>query len=244
MPELTLALAVAALAVFAGAVVQGSVGFGVGLLAAPFLMWAVPDAMPGALIMLGGGMTLTTLAADWRWVDVRGLAWALVGRLPGAFAGAWLVLAVATDTLGVFVGLAVVAMAALQATRWAIRLSPLSLAVAGFVSGTTATMSGIGGPPVAMVYAGDDPRVVRGTLASYFFVGSVISLVTLAVVGRLGFASLAAALTLAPALLLGAWCSRRVARHLDRARLRAAILVVAAAAGFALVVTSLTGELN
>lgn len=240
MPEPTLALAVAALAVFIGAVVQGSVGFGVGLLAAPFLMWAVPDAMPGALIMLGGTMTLATLATHGRWIDVRGLAWAMLGRLPGALAGAWLVVAVAGRTLGFFVGVAVVAMAGLQVTRWAVPLAPASLIGAGFVSGTTATMSGIGGPPLAMVYARQEGRVVRATLSAYFLLGSLISLATLAVVGQLHLTSLVTAATLLPALLLGAWASGRLVRWLDDGRTRAAILALAAASGLVLAITSLS----
>lgn len=240
MVELGLPLAVAALFVLLGAVVQGSVGFGVGMIAAPFLMWALPQYMPGSLIMLGGAMTVTTLVTHWRHIDLPTLGWTLIGRIPGLALGAWLVVAVPTAALGVVVGVAVIVAVVLQWSRWTIRKTPTNLLIAAVVSGTTGTATGIGGPPVAMVMAEEPGPVVRATLAAYFLFGSSLSLGALAAVGRLGVAHVVHAAALLPALVVGALLARPLARHLDDGRTRHAILVLAAASGLVLAITSLT----
>lgn len=69
MIDPTASLIVAALSVLSGSVVQGSVGLGVGMIAAPFLTWALPESMPAVLVMLGGAMTIATLVNRWRHID-------------------------------------------------------------------------------------------------------------------------------------------------------------------------------
>lgn len=231
-------LLVASVFVLLGAMVQGSVGFGVGMIAAPFLMWAIPDAMPATLIALGGAMTLTTLATQWRHIDLPTLGWAVLGRLPGLVLGAWLVVIAPTNVMGILVGLAVVVAVVLQWSRWVIRQAPRNLVVAGLVSGTTGTATGIGGPPVAMVLAREPGPVVRATLAAYFLLGSALSLGALALMGQVATSHLVNMLALLPALLLGALLARPVARYLDDGRTRKAVLVLAAVSGLVLAISS------
>lgn len=241
MMELTLPLLAAALFVLLGAVVQGSVGFGVGMIAAPVLMWAIPESMPATLVILGGAMTIATLVTHWRDIDLPAMGWALLGRVPGLALGAWLVVTMPAGALGVLVGFAVVVAVVMQWSRWTIPKSPRNLVLAGSLSGTTGTATGIGGPPVAMVLANDPGPVVRATLAAYFLVGSLMSLGALASVGQLDFDHLTDALALLPALIVGALLAKPVARHLDDGRTRKAILILAAASGLVLALTSLVG---
>ncbi|MFV0451237.1 MAG: sulfite exporter TauE/SafE family protein [Propioniciclava sp.] len=222
-----------------GAVVQGGVGFGLGMIASPFLVWLYPDQMPGAMIMLGGTTALTVLVVDWRSLDLTGLGWALLGRLPGVALGAWLVVRVPLALTGVLVGLAVLAAVALQWSGRTIHQTPGTLVGAGFVSGTSGTVSGIGGPPLAMVYAGQAGPVVRATLAAYFIVGTATSLAALGVVGRLSWDQFGLAVVLVPALILGNLLALPLARLLDSGHTRRSILLLAGLAGALLVVTSL-----
>lgn len=49
------------LAVLAGSVVQSSVGFGLAVVAAPFVIVLAPDLMPGALILAVVALSLRTI---------------------------------------------------------------------------------------------------------------------------------------------------------------------------------------
>ena len=67
---------------------------------------------------------------------------------------------------------------------------PSTLFGAGVLSGFMGTVSGIGGPPVALLYQHESGRTLRATLPRYFLVGGAITMVTLVAVGKLGRAEL------------------------------------------------------
>ncbi|HHU40172.1 MAG TPA: sulfite exporter TauE/SafE family protein [Propionibacterium sp.] len=241
MVEPTPALLLAASVILLGAVVQGSVGFGVAMVAAPYMMWVLPETVPATLIILGGSMAVTTLVREWRHVDVHDLVVALLGRLPGIAVGTWLLLVAGTQALGVLVGGIVAVAAALQWWKITITRSTPNVAAAGFLSGIAATVSGVGGPPLAMVLAGEAGPRVRATLASFFALGAALSLASLTLTGQVTGTQVAYAAALFPAMLLGALLARPLARYMDSGRTRAAILLLAGISGVVLTTSSLLG---
>ena len=74
---------IASAIVMMGALVQGSVGFGMSMVSAPLLMLVEPRLVPGPV--LGLSLTLNLLVAhrDLRSMDPRGLAWSVPGRVAG-----------------------------------------------------------------------------------------------------------------------------------------------------------------
>ena len=74
---------------------------------------------------------------------------------------------------------------------------------AGIASGFMATAAGLGGPPVALVYQRAPGLRLRGTLAAYFIVGTVISLGALALAGRFGAEEFRLSAFLVPGTVLG-----------------------------------------
>src|SRR5690606_15414156 len=80
-------LALATAAVLIGACIQGSLGFGLGLVAAPVLVMLDTSLVPS--VVLGIGVPLTYLVAwrERRSLDLRGVSWAMAGRIPGTVIG-------------------------------------------------------------------------------------------------------------------------------------------------------------
>lgn len=232
-------LVIAGLAVFVGAVVQGSVGFGLGLVAAPVLTMLDPTLMPGAIQVVNATLPLFTLAAEWRRVDWRGLGFAVLGRLPGSAIGALIVVYISVSTLGILVGIMVLAAVAL--TAWAVTLprNGVTITTAGFISGITGTATGIGGPPMALVYQSAKGPQIRATLAMFFFLSATQSLVILKVVDHLPAKALLSGALLIPFMIAGFLVSGPLRRYLDAGRVRTAILCVAAVSALALIVQSL-----
>jgi hypothetical protein len=97
------------------------------------------------------------------------------------------------------------------------------------------TIASIGGPPMALLYQHASGARVRGTLSSFFLVGTITSLAALVFVGRFGREELRLSLLLLPGALFGFFGSRRLATRLDRGYTRRAVLMVAAVAGFIVV---------
>lgn len=239
MTHETWVLIIAGVAAMIGAIVQGSVGFGLGLVAAPVLTILDPTLMPGAIQVVNGTLPLFTLAVEWRRVDWRGLGFALLGRVPGSVAGAFVVVYVSTQTLGVFVGVMVLIAVALTARAMSVPRNGLTLTTAGLLSGVTGTATGIGGPPIALVYQNAKGPQIRATLAMFFFLSASQSLLILWFVDRLPARALVSGALLIPFLVVGFLLSGPLRRYLDGGRVRAAIQVVAVTSALVLIVYSL-----
>jgi uncharacterized protein len=127
------------------------------------------------------------------------------------------------------------------ATKFAPRFAPTRTAYvgAGLITGVTETSTGIGGPPLALVYQHHPGPTLRSTIALCFLLGELFSLLVLVLKGRAGFTQLGdAGLLLAP-LALGLFLSGRVHKRLSAERLRDALLAFAVLSGVVLVVQAL-----
>jgi uncharacterized membrane protein YfcA len=233
------AWAVATAIVMIGAALQGSAGFGFALLSSPILALVDPRLVPGPLIV---AVTLLLGLTAWRErsaVDAHGLGWVLGGRVPGTVAGAFALKALGDRALTTALG--VLVLLAVAISLGSVRLSrsrPLLL-FAGFVSGLMGTTAALGGPAVAVLYQHERGPLVRATLATYFLIGAMMSMVALVLVRRLGAREVALAVGLLPGIALGFLASRWTSRWLDRGYTRTAVLVIAGLAGLSSVLHGL-----
>ncbi|MBT2227059.1 TSUP family transporter [Nonomuraea sp. NEAU-A123] len=240
MDQTALVLIVGGMAVFVGAIVQGSVGFGLGLVAAPVLTMLDHSLMPGAIQVVNVTLPLFTLAVEWRKVDWRGVAFGVLGRVPGGVIGAAIVVYISVYTRGVFVG--VMVLLAVGLTAWAVSVprNAVTVAVAGFISGITGTATGVGGPPIALVYQNAKGPQIRATLAMFFFLSAAQSIALLAFVGEFSRRAATTGAVLIVPMVLGFLVSGPLRRYLDGGKVRVAVLVVAAVSAVALIAQSLT----
>ncbi len=234
-PELAIASAVVAV----GAMVQGSVGFGLGLLAAPTLMLIDARLVPGPLLVASLALTLLLSHRERAAIDVTGLTWALGGRLVGVTAGASTLAVLTQGDIALAFGLMVLASVVLSASGLHLAPRPGTLVAAGVLSGFMGTVTAIGGPPIALLYQRADGPRVRGTLSAFFAVGISLSLVSLRLVDRLGALEFVLAAALLPAIVVGFAVSAVTSRVLDRGLTRIAILVVSGVVGVVLLLRQL-----
>lgn len=231
---------VAVFAVMAvAAALQGGVGFGMNLLAAPLLALVDPALVPGPLILSATFLTILMTRRDRADVDWSGLGWVMLGRLPGTLVGALVIASISAAGVAIAVGIAVLVAAALSIRDLGLTPTRGTLVVAGLGSGFSGTVSSIGGPLLAVVYAGQRGPVIRRTLSATFLVGGLVSAGALAVVGKLGTDELLLALLLQPPVLLGFFSSRGLAAHLDAGRTKAAVLSVAVLGAIAVIAAQL-----
>jgi uncharacterized membrane protein YfcA len=226
----------AGLVVAVGAVVQGTVGFGMALVAAPLLALLDPQYVPVPLIVIAGAHAVLALVREWRDADWRGVGWALAGRLPGAVLGATVVAVLPYREFATFVAVAVLLCVAASLVRLHLRPTRPALLVAGTVSGVSGTAAGIGGPPVALLYQNEHGATVRATLGAYFGLGTLLSLAVLAAGGQVDGAHLLQGVVLIPFMAAGFLLSNPLRRILDRGWTRPAVLGLAAVTAVALLV--------
>jgi len=214
--------------------VQGSTGVGFALIVAPVLALLEPQLLPICVLVL---MIPLNVYVAWREraaLDRSGATWITAGRFLGTFGGLWVLTALTSGALNVLVGAATLLAAII--TLVAPRFSPgrRAFVAAGVITGVTETATGIGGPPLALVYQHQPAPVLRSTIAVCFLVGQLMSIAVLAVAGRVAAAQLGAAIMLLPALVVGAALSRLVQDRIDGRPLRLFVLLFAIVSAFVL----------
>ena len=232
-------LLLAGAAVLVGAAVQGSVGLGLGLLAAPVFALLDASLVPGTILLVTSVLPILTSLRELKGVDWRGLGCALAGRVPGTAMGVYVVAAYPPAVTAVVVAVVVLGAVALSVLTWKPRPTPRALFAAGIVSGVGGTATSIGGPPVALLYQRASGATLRSTMGLYFLVGNTVSVSALAVAGEVSLVDVRNALVLLPFLLAGFLLSGPLRRHVDGARLRVAVLVLSATGAVVLLARTL-----
>lgn len=237
MPVLDAVLAFLVMA--AGCALQGAVGFGANLVAAPLLLLIDPVFVPGPTIVATGVLNLLVIRREGSSRVDPTINLAMLGLVAGTL-GAGVVLAVIDErTLSLlFAGLVLLGVGLSAAGRQLAKTRP-TLAGVGVLSGFMGTISGIGGPPIALVYQRADGPTLRGTLARFFTVGNVVAIPTLIVAGQLWADELLPIAAVVPGALAGYAVSGWLAGHLDKRTARPMILVLSAASAVAVLVRTL-----
>lgn len=235
--EVVVVVAVVAL----GATLQGTVGFGMNVLAAPVVVQIEPDLVPGPLLLAALGLTSMAALRERTTLDLRGAGWIVAGRVPGSVLGA--VAVAILSTRGLSLALAVVVLGAVVASASGVSVpqTRTTMASAGVVAGFSSTTTAVGGPPIALVLQSRPGPELRSTLGAIFGVGVVMSIATLALTGEFGTRDLELGAVVAPAAVAGFAVSGPLRPHVDRGRTRTAVLAVSAGAAVVLLVRVVVG---
>ncbi len=220
-----------------GSTVQGAVGFGANLLAAPILVLIDPVFAPGPVTISSLVLNVVLIArsrATGARPDRR-IRFAIAGLVPGVALAGVVVAVVSQRGLALLLAAATLAGVLVAAAGREVRVTPGALFGAGATSGLMGTVSGIGGPPIALLYQRADGPTVRGTLPRFFLAGGLLAIPALTAAGRLGGDELVAAAVLLPGTLAGAALSAVVARRLNDRAIRPVVLALSALAGLAVI---------
>jgi uncharacterized protein len=227
MPPFPYLAALAALAV--GAALQGAVGFGGNLVAAPLLVLIDPTLVPGPLITANLVLNLAMIRRERPEGAWREAGWPSLGQIPGTVAGAAVLAAASTRNLTVFLAALTLGAVGVSLARVTPRRTPTTLTLAGILSGFMGTASGIGGPPVALLYRDATGVEIRSAISRFFLVSSLSSAVGLAAFGRFDLAILARGLLLVPGVVTGFVLSGPILGRIERRHVRRAVLVLSTA---------------
>lgn len=222
-----------------GALVQGTIGFGLNVIAAPVAAIVHPEALPSAMIIMSLPMSAASAFRERGHIDREGVVWATLGRLPGVALGGFIVSRLEPEAFAAWIGAMVVVASLMSIATTNIPLTALSVAVVGAIAGVMGTTSSVGGPPLALLYQRAAGPVLRSTLGATFLIGSSLSLTALSFAGHvepwhwgLGFA-------LTPAVALGLVASRGLHARVDAGWLRPCVVGFACLAGLAVMARGL-----
>lgn len=233
--------ALAGCILFTGAVIQGSAGLGMNLLAAPLLALVDPALVPIPLLFAALIFSFLAVRREIHHVDWHGAGLAIAARIPGTVLGVLAVTLLPVREFSMAVGVFVLICVLLSVISWSPRPTTPALLTAGFVGGVLGTSASIAGPPIAILYQHRTGPQIRATLAAYFAFGTGVSLTGLAIAGQITETKLVASLILLPFMLAGFVLSGRLRRFLDGGWMRISVLAVSTASAILLLARGLLG---
>ena len=142
-----------------------------------------PSFVPGPTIVATGVLNVLVIRREGTARVDHTVDTAIVGQVAGVLGAGLLLAAVADDTLSLLFAALVLLAVGLSVAGWHLAKTRFNLVGVGVLSGFMGTISGIGGPPIALVYQHADGPTLRATLARYFTVGNVVAIPTLIVAG-------------------------------------------------------------
>lgn len=205
---------------------QGSFGFGSGLLANPILALIDPGFIGVPMLICAVFLSIMVIVRERGTIELKGIGWAIVGRVLGTAAGAWLLTRMSQDTLTIVFSGMVLLGVLITVAKTSISVTRGSLLSMSVLSGIMGTVASIGGPPVALLFQRVRGCEMRPTLAMLLMTGNLISITGLGIIGRFGYAELVMGLVLIPGMVLGFFFSSRLLQRIAPATLRAGVLTI------------------
>ena len=233
-------MALASLVILFATSVQVGMGIAFGLIAGPLLALIDIAFVPVPVLFL---TFCTSIAAFWgerKGVQWRELQFAVSGRITGSIIGVVVLSLIPGEKAFMLIFGSIIALAVIVSVSGiTIPFTLKSVGIAGTVSGFTAAITSVGGPPMAVVYQNQKAAYARPTLQTYFALGSFFTLCILAIAGHVTAKHAMLAALLLPALAMGVLIGPRLRPFFDK-RFRPFLLGSAAIAATMLILRGLS----
>ncbi len=228
-----------AFAVALGTALQRLSGAGYGMIVAPIMTLAAPDWVPGTVLLIGLVVGMGSIFNARDAIVLKDLPPGFSGRLAGAVVAASIAsMVVGSVLLPVLVGCIVLLAVLLSIVGLRLPITPASLVGAGFTAGIMGTLSGIGAPPMAILYADVEARRSAATQNAFFGWGMLVSIIALSLAELIRAPQLAFAASLAPLVPLSLYVVRPLATHVERGSIRPWALGLSATSAVILLASS------
>ncbi|HAT50858.1 MAG TPA: sulfite exporter TauE/SafE family protein [Alphaproteobacteria bacterium] len=227
-------------AVIIGAMIQGTIGFGLALVAAPLLLLIAPDMIPGPMMFATFALTFLTWWRE-RWaVHWKDIPWALTGRITGTLLGTVAMATIPSELLISTMGLLIVLASIMSAKLPPFQPSNRIAIFAGILSGVIGTMTTAGGPPLVLAFQHVSGPRLRATLGAIFSIGIIFSLASLSLIDRFGLKEALLGSSFIPPILLGYLLSGPLLPIINKKLLRRFAIILAGSSGLLILVSSLS----
>ena len=196
------------ISVFIGAITQSAIGIGFGIPGCVILLFD-PSLIPTSIVLMGTFVAFSNAFLSFKKIIVRDLIYSLSGRFIGSIASVPLILiTIGTKIFMIIFGVFLLLSIPLTFFKWQIQANIKNITIAGFFSGFLGTLTGVGGPPMGIVYQNSESKKVVPTLNMFFGCGALFSVIVLWNINLLNYEITTKCLLLSPAVVLGIICGR------------------------------------
>ena len=192
-----------------GAVTQSAIGIGFGI-PAGILVLLEPSMVPSCIILMGSFLALSNAMLSYKDIIKVDLIYSYTGRVIGSILAMPLIfLTLGTDYYLIIFGVLLLIATYLSAKKWDIVATKKNITIAGTASGLMGTLTGIGGPPMAIVYQNSSAKKVVATLNMFFGIGALFSVLLFIYYDLINLPEVMKSIYLAPGLIIGTYIGRR-----------------------------------
>ncbi len=173
------------------------------MVAAPLLALISLELVPGPMLLINFVLSLLMLSSDRSLIDRDELSVLLPMVGAGTILAAIILASLPATLFGILFALIILAAVIVSVFSKPITLSSKTLATGGVLAGLMGTISGVSGPPMAVLYQHEELQKTRSTLAVVFSFSYMASLIALSFAGKFNIDLALEGLKLFPGLLLG-----------------------------------------
>ena len=192
-----------------GAITQSAIGIGFGI-PAGILVLLEPSMVPSCIILMGSFLALSNAMLSYKDIIKVDLIYSYTGRVIGSILAMPLIfLTLGTDYYLIIFGVLLLIATYLSAKKWNIVATKKNITIAGTASGLMGTLTGIGGPPMAIVYQNSSAKKVVATLNMFFGIGALFSVLLFIYYDLINLPEVMKSIYLTPGLIIGTYIGRR-----------------------------------
>ena len=192
-----------------GAITQSAIGIGFGI-PAGILVLLKPSMVPSCIILMGSFLALSNAMLSYKDIIKVDLIYSFTGRVIGSILAMPLIfLTLGTDYYLIVFGVLLLIATYLSAKKWNIVATKKNITIAGTASGIMGTLTGIGGPPMAIVYQNSSAPKVVATLNMFFGIGALFSVLLFVYFDLINLPEVMKSIYLSPGLVIGTYIGRR-----------------------------------
>lgn len=240
LPVTPTEIAIALVLTIVGATIQGNVGIGFAVVAAPILLLVNPAFVPAPIVLAAMLLVMLMALREWRDVIVEDIRLAVFGRFLGTLPAAYAISAFPRSAYELLFAALVMLGVVLSALGWHIPPTRRNVVLTAIVSGFMSTVSSVGGPPMALLYQNEEGPRIRATISAIFTIGGFITLAGLWWVGRFRQVELVLGLMLMPGIVVGFTISRYTTARIDREHIKPAVLAISALSALVVMLRALS----
>ena len=223
------------LIIFIASAIKITFGVGFALIGTPLLLLVMePNKVVGFIAPLILLQDMIILSQTWRHVPWRHAAMLAAAAVVVAPFSAQLLTVLDPRTLQITISsiIIIVGLALLAGLRLSIRREPVAMVAGGAVSGLVFPLSGISGPPVALLLVNQQwpVQTMRAVLAAYLVVLEVVTIAVFAINGVVNVESLVEDVFMLPFLGMSVVLSAIVLRKLKPEYYRRCVTLIVVAA--------------
>ena len=189
--------------IIVGAITQSAIGIGFGIPAC-FLVILEPTMVPSCIVLMGTFLAFSNAFLSLKDIITEDLAYSFSGRVIGTLISIPLItLTIGTKSFLIIFGILLLITVFLSAKKWNVIATKKNVTIAGVCSGFMGTLTGVGGPPMAIVYQNSSSKNVVATLNMFFGIGALFSVLILIYIDLINLREVMRSLLLTPGILVG-----------------------------------------